>query len=132
MKNEFKTLNEELQYIYHTTMQITEMARLTGDIIVHNENDESMDNNELKFAHFHYKNIHFKLSRNIPKNASQARKMIAFSKEQPKIEDHELTELCKILKSKPVKPRKNSFKTVYDQIIEVWETINERDADFID
>lgn len=132
MEKDFKQINEELQYIYHTTMRITEMAKLTGDIIVHNEDDESLDNNELKFAHFHYNNIHFRLSRHIPKNATQARKMIAFSKEQSLINDHELTELCRILASKPVKPRKTHFKTVYEQIIEVWETLNDRDADFID
>ena len=53
--------------------------------------------------------------------------MIAFSKERNKLDDYELTELCKILKSKPVKPRKTKFKTVYEQIIEVWETLNEND-----
>lgn len=132
MKNNIKQLNEEILYEMHMTMPINEMARLTGDIEVHSEDDESQYANELKFAHFHWKGVHFRLSRNIPKNATQARKMIAFSKERNKLDDYELTELCKILKSKPVKPRKTKFKTVYEQIIEVWETLNERDVDYID
>lgn len=132
MENNIKQLNEEILYEMHMTMPINEMARLTGDIEVHSEDDESQYANELKFAHFHWKGVHFRLSRNIPKNATQARKMIAFSKERNKLDDYELTELCKILKSKPVKPRKTKFKTVYEQIIEVWETLNERDADYID
>ena len=132
MKNNIKQLNEEILYEMHMTMPINEMARLTGDIEVHSEDDESQYANELKFAHFHWKGVHFRLSRNIPKNATQARKMIAFSKERNKLDDYELTELCKILKSKPVKPRKNPFKTVYEQIINVWETLNERDVDYID
>lgn len=132
MENNIKQLNEEILYEMHMTMPINEMARLTGDIEVHSEDDESQYANELKFAHFHWKGVHFRLSRNIPKNATQARKMIAFSKERNKLDDYELTELCKILKSKPVKPRKTKFKTVYEQIIEVWETLNERDVDYID
>lgn len=132
MENNIKQLNEEILYEMHMTMPINELARLTGDIEVHSEDDESQYANELKFAHFHWKGVHFRLSRNIPKNATQARKMIAFSKERNKLDDYELTELCKILKSKPVKPRKTKFKTVYEQIIEVWETLNERDVDYID
>ena len=132
MENNIKQLNEEILYEMHMTMPINEMARLTGDIEVHSEDDESQYANELKFAHFHWKGVHFRLSKNMPKNVTQARKMIAFSKERNKLDDHELTELCKILKSKPVKPRKTKFKTVYEQIIEVWETLNERDADYID
>lgn len=127
-----KQLNEDLLYELHLAMPINEMARLTGGIEVHNEDDDSECANELKFAHFHWKGVHFRLSRNIPKNATQARKMIAFSKEQNKLSDHELTELCKILRSKPVKPNKNPFKTVYEQIIQIWETLNERDVDYID
>lgn len=116
----------------HLAMPINEMIRLTEGIEVHNEDDDNECANELKFAHFHWKGVHFRLSRSIPKNATQARKMIAFSKEQNKLSDHELTELCKILRSKPVKPRKTNFKTVHDQIVEIWETLNERDVDFID
>ena len=132
MENNIKQLNEEILYEMHMTMPINEMARLTGDIEVTSEDNNSEYVNELKFAHFHWKGVHFRLSKNMPKNVTQARKMIAFSKERNKLDDHELTELCKILESKPVKPRKNPFKTVYEQIIEVWETLNERDADYID
>lgn len=125
-KSKIQKLNEELQ-------PINEMAKLTGGIVVHNENDNSENIDQLKFAHFHWKGVHFKLSRHIPQNVSELRKMIAFpSKENFKLSDFELTELVNILKSKPVKPRKNSFRTVYQQIIEMWETLNERDVDYID
>lgn len=125
-KSKIQKLNEELQ-------PINEMAKLTGGIVVHNENDNSENIDQLKFAHFHWKGVRFKLSRHIPKNVSELRKMIAFpSKENFKLSDFELTELVNILKSKPVKPRKNSFRTVYQQIIEMWETLNERDVDYID
>ena len=127
-----KELTEELLYNIHILMPINEMAKLTGDIEVHNEDDNNSESDQLKFAHFHYKGVHFKLSRHCPKNASQARKMIAFSKEQKKIDDFELTQLCNILNGKPIKPRKTPYKTVYEQIIDIWETLNDRDADFMD
>lgn len=127
-----KQLNEDMLYEYHLAMPINEMATLTGGIEVHNEDDDSQCANELKFAHFHYKGVHFRLSRSCPKNATQARKMIAFTREQNKIQDHELTELCKILASRPVKPRKTPFKRVYDQIIDQWELLNDREVDYID
>ncbi len=127
----FKQINEDLIYEYHLAMPINEMAKINGVIEVHNEDDDSPDADQLKFAHFHYKGIHFKFSRKIPKNATQARKMIAFSREQNKIDDHELTELCKILRSRPV--RKNTgFKTVYEFALSMWVGLNDRDADFID
>lgn len=128
----FKQINEDLIYEYHLAMPINEMAKLTGDIEVHNENDNSPNADQLKFAHFHFRGVHFKLSRICPKNASQARKLIAFTKEQKKLTDKDLTDLCKILNGKPVKPRRTPYKTVYEQIIDIWETLNDRDADFID
>lgn len=127
-----RILHKEDLYYTIESKYINEMARLTGDIIVHNENDNSIKTDQLKFAHFHWKNIHFKLSRKMPKNATQLRKLIAFDKEQKLISDNELTQLVKILKSKPIKPKITPFKTVYEQIINIWETLNEREADFID
>lgn len=129
---DIKQLNEDLLYEAHMLMPINEMATLTGDIEVHNEDDNRPNADQLKFAHFHFRGVHFKLSRTCPKNAAQARKLIAFNKEQSKISDKDLTDLCKILRSKPIKPRKNSFKTVYDQILEIWETLNGREVDYID
>lgn len=126
-----KELTEELLYNIHMLMPINEMATINNVIEVHNENDNSIQSHQLKFAHFHYEGIHFRFSRNIPKNASQARKMIAFSREQNKIDDFELTQLCKILASRP--NRKNvSAKTVYQYALDLWEGLNDRDADFID
>ena len=43
---------------------------------------------------------------------SQLRKLIAFDKEQKLISDNELTQLAKILKSKPTRPKKTKAKTV--------------------
>lgn len=126
-----KESNEELLYEIHTSIPINEMAKLTGDIEVHNENDNSPNADQLKFTHFHYKGIHFRFSRSIPKNATEARSMIAFRREQSKITDRELTELCKVLKSKPIRKTGN-FKTVYECAVTLWEFLNDRDADFID
>lgn len=127
-----KKLTEDLLYELHIAMPINEMAKLDGGIEVHNEDDESADIEQLKFAHFHYNGIHFKFSRNIPKNATQARKLIAFNREQTKIDDHELTQLVRILNARPTRPRKTKAKTVYEAVIDIWELLNERDADFID
>ena len=111
---------------------INEIVKLDGDIIVHNENDNSLDSNQLKFAHFHCKNIHFKFSRNIPKNVVQLRKLITFDKEQKFISNRELAQLAKILKSKPTRPKKTRATSVYESIIDIWELLNEREADFVD
>ena len=128
---DFKQINEDLIYEIHMATPINEMAKINGVIIVHNEDDESEGMDQLKFAHFHYKNIHFRFSRNIPKNATQARRMIAFKREQSKIDDHELTELCKVLKSRPVR-KHVSAPTVYQYAMDVWVGLNDRDIDFID
>ena len=127
-----RILHQEDLYYTTESKYINEMAKLDGGIIVHNENDSSTKTDQLKFAHFHYKNIHFKFSKNLPKNVSQLRKLIAFDKEQKLISDNELTQLAKILKSKPTRPKKTKAKTVYEAIIDIWELLNERDADFVD
>lgn len=129
---DIKQLNEEIIYTVHTTMPINEMARLDGDIEVHNEDDSSMDIEELKFAHFHWNGVHFKFSRNIPKNATALRKTIAFSKEQTKLDDFELNQLVKILSMRPTRPKKTKAKTVYEAVIDIWELLNNREVDFID
>lgn len=125
-------LNEELIYELHMATPINEMAELDGNIEVHSENDKSADMQELKFAHFHWNGVHFKFSRTLPKNASQLRKMIAFDREQNKVDDFELNKLAKILASKPTRPKKTSAKTVYEAVIDIWELLNERDVDYID
>ena len=127
-----RILHEEDLYYTTESKYINEMARIKGVIIVHNENDNSLELNQLKFAHFHYKNIHFKFSRNLPKNATQLRKLIAFGKEQKLISDNELTQLAKILKSKPDKNKFIKANTVYDMALGLWELLNEREADFVD
>lgn len=129
---DIKQLNEDLLYELHVAMPINEMAKINGVIEIHNENDDSPEADQLKFAHFHYKGIHFKFSRDIPKNVTQARKLIAFKREQTKITDKELTELCKILKSKPMRKLGNKFDNVYECAIFTWEILNDRDVDYID
>ena len=77
-----RILHEEDLYYTTESKYINEMADVGFGVIVHNENDNSIKTEQLKFAHFHWKNIHFKFSRNLPKNATQLRKLIAFDKEQ--------------------------------------------------
>lgn len=129
---DIKQINEDLIYELHIKMPINEMAKINGVIEVHNEDDSSPEADQLKFAHFHYKGIHFKFSRNMPKNVQDVRKMIAFKREQNKIDDHELTELCKILKSRPIRKLAGKFDTVYECALATWEILNDRDVDYID
>lgn len=75
--------------------------------------------------------IPFKFSRTLPKSATQARKLIAFSKEQNKITDRELTELCNVLKSRPNR-KEAGVKTVYEYALALWAGLNDRDVDCID
>ena len=127
-----RILHEEDLYYTTELKYINEMADVGFGVIVHNENDNCLELNQLKFAHFHYKNIHFKFSRNLPKNAAQLRKLIAFDKEQKLISDRELNQLAKILKSKPLNNKRSNYASIYDKSIEYWETLNKREADFVD
>ena len=93
---DFKQLNEEL-WIIQDEQNINEMAKIEKFIIVHNDREPEQDIDNLKFAHFHYNNIHFKFKQECPKNITELRQMIAFDSEQKKITDKELKDLLKLL-----------------------------------
>ena len=131
LKTELQKLNEEF-WIFKDSQNMNEMARIEKVIIVHNDKEPGQDIDNLKFAHFHYNNIHFKFRQQCPKNILELRQMIAFSSEQKKITDKELKDLLKLLQKKPTKTNRISANNVYDLTIGTWEVLNERDADFVD
>lgn len=126
-----KQLNEQL-WIIQDEQNINEMAKIEKLIIVHNDKEPGQDVDNLKFAHFHYNNIHFKFKQECPKNITELRQMIAFDSEQKKITDKELKDLLKLLQKRPTKTNRIKADTVYDLTIGTWEILNDRDPDYID
>ena len=126
-----KQLNEEL-WIIQDEQNINEMAKIEKFIIVHNDREPGQDVDNLKFAHFHYNNIHFKFKQECPRNITELRQMIAFDSEQEKITDKELKDLLKLLQKRPTKTNRIKADTVYDLTIGTWEILNDRDSDYID
>ena len=96
---DFKQLNEEL-WIIQDEQNINEMAKIEKFIIVHNDREPGQELDNLKFAHFHYNNVHFKFKQECPRNITELRQMIAFSSEQKKITDKELKDLLKLLQKR--------------------------------
>lgn len=128
---DFKQLNEEL-WIIQDEQNINEMAKIEKFIIVHNDREPGQDIDNLKFAHFHYNNVHFKFKQECPRNITELRQMIAFSSEQKKITDKELKDLLKLLQKRPTVKRRAPYNNVYDYVLDTWETLNEREPDYID
>ena len=128
---DFKQLNEEL-WIIQDEQNINEMAKIEKFIIVHNDREPGQDIDNLKFAHFHYNNIHFKFKQECPRNITELRQMIAFDSGQKKITDKELKDLLKLLQKKPSIKRRAPYNNVYDYVLDTWVTLNERDPDYID
>ena len=126
-----KQLNEQL-WIIQDEQNINEMAKIEKLIIVHNDKEPGQDVDNLKFAHFHYNNIHFKFKQECPRNITELRQMIAFDSEQKKITDKELKDLLKLLQKRPTKTNRIKADTVYDLTIGTWEILNDRDSDYID
>ena len=126
-----KQLNEEF-WIIQDEQNINEMAKIEKFIIVHNDREPGQDVDNLKFAHFHYNNIHFKFKQECPRNITELRQMIAFDSEQKKITDKELKDLLKLLQKRPTKTNRIKADTVYDLTIGTWEILNDRDSDYID
>ena len=129
---DIKQLNEEIAFVIQDTKAMNEMATIEKQIIVHNDKETGQIDDNLKFAHFHYANIHFKFRKNCPKNISELKEMIAFSYELKRIKDIELSKLLKLLNSKPTRNSRIKADTVYDYVITIWEGLNDREADYID
>ena len=128
---DFKQLNEVL-WIIQDEQNINEMAKIEKFIIVHNDREPGQELDNLKFAHFHYNNVHFKFKQECPRNITELRQMIAFSSEQKKITDKELKDLLKLLQKRPTVKRRAPYNNVYDYVLDTWETLNEREPDYID
>lgn len=111
---------------------VNEIVRIERYIIVHNDKEPEQDTDNFKFAHFHYNNIHFKFMQECPQNITQLKQMIAFESEKSKISDNDLRQLLKLLQRRPTAKKRGSYNNVYDYIIDVWETLNERPAAYID
>ena len=131
MSKDIKQLNEKLAII-QDNQNMNEMANIEKYIIVHNDKEpgQSLDND--KFAYFHYNDIHFKFKQECPKNLTELKTMIAFDSEKNQISDRELSELLKILQRKPSGKKRGNYERVYDFVIDTWETLNEREVDYID
>lgn len=130
-KTELQKLNEEF-WIFKDSQNMNEMARIEKVIIVHNDREPGQKLDNLKFAHFHYNNIHFKFMQECPQNITQLKQMIAFESEKSKISDNDLRQLLKLLQRRPSNTRRIKAINVYDYTIGMWETLNERPADYID
>ena len=128
---DIQEINEELSIILDNN-NMNEMANIEKCIVVHNDRETGQIGDNLKFAHFHYKNIHFKFKQECPRNVIELRQMIAFESEQTKIKDNELSDLLKILQKKPSNNKRIKADNVYDFVIGTWETLNEREADYMD
>ena len=88
------------------------------------------DGDVVKFAHFHFKGVHFKFMRNCPQTKEDIVKMIAFpKKELQKLSSKDIKDLLKLLHSSW---DKNSSMTVYEACIAVWGTLHDREIDYID
>lgn len=111
---------------------VNEIVRIEKYIIVHNDKEPKQDTDNFKFAHFHYNNIHFKFMQECPQNITQLKQMIAFESEKSRISDNDLRQLLKLLQRRPSNTRRIKAINVYDYTIGMWETLNERPADYID
>lgn len=107
--------------------QLNEMALINGKIEVNNEDVVNIngETNE-KFAHFHWvykRKVHFKFSNRIPKNISELKKLFAFEDDSKLINDKELINVLKDLKS--IVPNGTySGKTTFDAAKEHWATLH--------
>ena len=124
-----KRLNEEMWKI-QDNFAMNEMAKIEKVLIIHNDKEPGQEIDNLKFAHFHYNDIHFRFRQVCPKNITELKEMIAFESEKKKITSKELANLLKLLQRKPIRTRVKA-DTVYDLTLAVWEILNEREADFI-
>ena len=124
--SEVQRLNQEIA-IVQDTLTINEMARIEKFILVHNDTEPND-----KFAHFHYKDIHYRFASKCPKNITELKKLIAFKVEVSKVKESDLTELLSLLQKQPTGKNRGNYSNVYDKVLDTWETLNERDADVVE
>lgn len=73
-----ENINEELLLQLHSLATINEMAKIEKEIELRNEDDGDV----IKFAHFHFRGVHFKFMRNCPQTKEDIVKMVAFPKKK--------------------------------------------------
>lgn len=127
--NETKKLNEELDeesiLEIHYLGSFSTMAKINKQIELASEDD----GDSIKFAHFHFKHVHFKFMKECPQTKEDIIKMVAFPKTQlQKLSTKDIEELLTLLHSKW---DKNSSMSVYQASIAVWGTLNDREIDYI-
>lgn len=121
-----ENINEELLLQLHSFATINEMAKIEKEIELRNEDDGDV----VKFAHFHFRGVHFKFMRNCPQTKEDIIKMIAFpKKELQKLSSKDIKDLLKLLQ-KPYS--KDSRLNVYDACKIVWDSLHDREIDYID
>lgn len=118
-------INEELALQLHSMATINEMAKINKQIELRNEDDGDV----VKFAHFHFKGVHFKFLSYCPQNKEDIMKMVAFKKETQKLSSKDIKDLIKLLNSKW---DKNSSMNVYEASIAVWGTLHDREIDYVE
>lgn len=121
-----ENINEELLLQLHSLATINEMAKIEKEIELRNEDDGDV----IKFAHFHFRGVYFKFMRNCPQTKEDIVKMVAFpKKELQKLSSKDIKDLLKLLQ-KPYS--KDSRLTVYDACKIVWDSLHDREMDYID
>lgn len=119
-------LNEEIILQLHSLAVINEMAKINKQIELRNEDD----GDTVKFAHFHFRGVHFKFMRKCPETKEDIVRMVAFpNKELQKLSTKDIKDLLVLLHSNW---DKNSSMTVYEACIAVWGTLHDREMDYID
>lgn len=118
-----KRITERIKQQHPELFAMNEMAELDGGIVVRNDNDDS------KFSHFHWGNVHFNLFEQIPANVSELKNRIHFKKEDNVLSNKQLNDLFKILYSKPQRKAGQKFETVHEFAVFQWEVLNKRDVD---
>ena len=117
-----KQVNEELNNaLNEALLQLNEMAEIEGGIVVRNDDDDK------KFAYFHWRGVHFELKQEIPKNITELKQRIYFKKEEKLLSSKDLQELLKLLRKTPQRDWARIFGTVYNYTVNTWQTLNGRE-----
>lgn len=121
-----KKLNEEIILQLHSLAVINEMAKIEKEIELRSEDDGDI----VKFAHFHFRGVHFKFMRECPQTKEDILKMVAFpNKELQKLSSKDIKDLLKLLNKRY---SKNNQLNVYDACKIVWDSLHDREMDYID
>lgn len=123
--HKIEKLNEKVMLELHSLATINEMAKIEKEIELRNEDDGDV----VKFAHFHFRGVHFKFMRECPQTKEDIIKMVAFpKKELQTLSAKDIRDLLRLLNSKY---SKDNRLTVYDACKIVWDSLHDREIDYI-